>query len=132
MIMKMISKMATLVFKLWLTIIETSPVKLSMSFCFIKSKLIQSSNHYNNNYQKQLLQNQSSGSLTQTELIRKKNRINVAIINDRAYWVHNNVFYTSEIIDGVIDGENAVGVDAYSLSPSEVSLLMNVLDAISS
>jgi pectate lyase len=81
--------------------------------------------------QNQLRQNNSSNhKSTQIDNVRKKNKISVAIVNNRAFWVHNNTFYTSEVIEGVVDGENAIPIDAYQLSPSEISLLMNVLDEI--
>ena len=139
MIMKIISKTLTLAYRLWLNIIETSQIRLSMNFYYIKLGLIQllsnSLDKFKNlnlpQSQNQLRQNNSSNhKSTQIDNVRKKNKISVAIVNNRAFWVHNNTFYTSEVIEGVVDGENAIPIDAYQLSPSEISLLMNVLDEI--
>jgi hypothetical protein len=137
--MKIISKTLTLAYRLWLNIIETSQIRLSMNFYYIKLGLIQllsnSLDKFKNlnlpQSQNQLRQNNSSNhKSTQIDNVRKKNKISVAIVNNRAFWVHNNTFYTSEVIEGVVDGENAIPIDAYQLSPSEISLLMNVLDEI--
>jgi hypothetical protein len=67
---------------------------------------------------------------SQLDKQRKKNIIRVAIIGKKAYWVHNNIFYESEIVDGYIDNEGAKPVDAHSLSEKEFDKLLSVLDNI--
>jgi len=67
---------------------------------------------------------------SQLDKIRKKNVVKVAIIGDKAYWVHNNIFYQSDVINGYIDNEAAVPIDAHSLSKKELDKLLKVLDNI--
>jgi len=104
-----------------------------MSFCFIRSGLNQQLELFKQSYQsyKHLKSHQSnSESVTETQLqkLRKKSIIKVAIIHNRAFWVHDNIFYTSKIIDGAIDNDNAEKIDAFSLSDNEIKLLLEILD----
>jgi hypothetical protein len=137
MITHMIHKMQTLGYRLWLSIIETSQIRLSTNFYFIKSGLSQLSKDFNlkcQNYLTKQKSNQKSLSpdyLTQLDKIRKKHIIKVAIVKDDVYWVHENVFYKSKIIDGYIDDVNAEPIDAHSLKPSELSHLLDILDGLS-
>ena len=74
---------------------------------------------------------QSPDNPTQLEKIRKKHIVKVAIVKDDVYWVHENVFYKSKIVDGYIDDVNAKPIDAHSLKPSELSHLLDILDGLS-
>ena len=68
---------------------------------------------------------------SQLEQFRKKNTVKVAIIGRKAYWVHDNVFYETDVVDGEIDNMSAKPIDASKLTTKQVRLLMNVLDSIS-
>ena len=57
-----------------------------------------------------------------------ENFIKVAIVDDKAYWVIQNVLYEADVIDEEIDKENASPVDAFSMDFKEVNQLMNILD----
>lgn len=67
---------------------------------------------------------------SQLDKLRKKNVIKVAIIGDKAYWVHQNIFYESDVIDGYINNETARPVNAHGLSKKEFDKLLKVLDNI--
>jgi hypothetical protein len=67
---------------------------------------------------------------SQLDKIRKKNVVKVAIIGDKAYWVHNNTFYQSNVVDGYIDNSAAIPIDAHNLSKKELDKLLKVLDNI--
>lgn len=68
--------------------------------------------------------------LTQLGKMRKNNVLKVAIIGEKAYWVHNNIFYESDIVDGYIDNEAARPINAHDLSKKEFDKLLKVLDNI--
>lgn len=53
--------------------------------------------------------------------------IRVAVINEKAYWVHDNVFYESEVIKEP-DFDTAQPVDIDSLSPKQMQDLFEILD----
>ena len=69
-------------------------------------------------------------NLTQLEKIREKNTIRVAVVGKKAYWVHENIFYESDIINGHIDNSAARPIDAHKLSSKELNNLLNILDNI--
>lgn len=68
---------------------------------------------------------------SQLEQFRKEHTVKVAIIGDKAYWVHNNVFYETDVVDGEIDKTSSKPIDADTLSTKQVRMLMDVLDSIS-
>lgn len=72
----------------------------------------------------------SQSDESQLDKIRKKNTIKVAIADDKAYWVYNNTFYESDVVDGHIDNQNARPVDAHKLSSEELTDLLTILDGI--
>jgi hypothetical protein len=67
---------------------------------------------------------------SQLDRIRKKNIIRVAILEKKAYWVHENIFYEAEVVDGQINNENAKPIDAHSLTQRELNKLLTILDSM--
>lgn len=57
--------------------------------------------------------------------------VNIAIVDNKAYWVYDNTFYTADIkIDGEIDTDNAIPVDVFSASKKEAVNLLKILDSL--
>lgn len=54
--------------------------------------------------------------------------LNVAVIEDKAYWVINNTFYVAEIVDGEIDRSSSRPVDAFKMSSSDIRKMLFILD----
>lgn len=65
---------------------------------------------------------------TQSQKIREKNIIKVAIIKDKAYFVHENTFYTAKLIDGEVDRSSASPINAFDISKKEMQKLLSILD----
>lgn len=55
--------------------------------------------------------------------------IRAAIYGDRAFWVHDNVFYESEVLTEP-DWSTARQIDTMNLSPRSLNNLMSVLDQL--
>ena len=87
--------------------------------------LIESLNHSKKNQKNNFVFTDS-----QLHRLRKRNAMTVAIVEDKAYWVHDNVFYETDVVDGEIVRENAKQVDAFSLSSEQFSHLLDILDNI--
>lgn len=68
--------------------------------------------------------------MTQLEQLREKNTIRVAIVGNKAYWVHENTFYESDVVDGSIDNSAARPINAHKLSKNEIVDLLDILDQI--
>jgi len=56
--------------------------------------------------------------------------LKVAIVEDKAYWVANNIFYEAEVIDEEIVKEEARPVDAFDMELRDVNKMMTILDNI--
>jgi hypothetical protein len=57
-----------------------------------------------------------------------KELLNVAIFDDKAYWVCENVFYEAEIVNNEINRESSKPVDTMSMSPYDVNKMLFILD----
>lgn len=120
------------VYQLWLSIIGISHITLSMNMSYIKSSLNQLFNNFNYKYNSSPVKQNPASQQTQLDKIRKKNTIKVAITDDKAYWVQDNIFYESDIVDGCIDSESSKPIDAHKLSSKELNKLLDILDGIHS
>lgn len=118
-------------YRLWLSITVTNAINLSMILFSTKynhkEPLMNSpqetmSNDVNQDGQRRL---------TQLEKIIQKNTVKVAIVGDKAYWVQENTFYESSVVNGSIDPETTRAVDAHKLSKKQLSNLLEILDEIS-
>lgn len=56
--------------------------------------------------------------------------LRVAIVDDKAYWVVNNVFYQADVIDGEIMKDDAEPINAFNMSFKDVNKMMHILDNI--
>ena len=65
---------------------------------------------------------------TQMQKMQRKNTIRVAIVNDKAYFVHDNTFYTAEVVDGEVDRASASPINAFDMSKKEMTKLLSILD----
>jgi hypothetical protein len=55
--------------------------------------------------------------------------VSVAIIEDKAYWVVDNMFYQADLtIDGEIDRSSSRPVDAFEMSNKDVTKMLFILD----
>lgn len=71
---------------------------------------------------------QKANTLTQMEKIQRENIIRVAIVNEKAYFVHDNTFYTASLINGEVDRSSASPINAFDMSKKEMNMLLSILD----
>lgn len=55
--------------------------------------------------------------------------VRVAVYEDKAYWVYDNVFYESDVTREP-DFETARPIDTMSMSPNQLKDLLNILDEL--
>ena len=60
----------------------------------------------------------------------KKKQLNAVILQDKAYWVRDNVFYVGDSINGTIVLESGSPIDTKDMSKSEISKLLFILDKL--
>lgn len=56
--------------------------------------------------------------------------LKVAIVEDKAYWVVNNMFYEADVVDEEIVKEEARPVNAFDMNVRDVNKMMTILDSI--
>lgn len=56
--------------------------------------------------------------------------LKVAIVEDKAYWVVDNIFYEADVVDEEILKEDAKPVDAFDMNIKDVNKMMIILDNI--
>lgn len=59
----------------------------------------------------------------------EKDTIHVAVYEDKAYWVHENIFYEADLI-AEPDFATARPIDTMSLNTKQVTELMEILDEL--
>lgn len=65
---------------------------------------------------------------SQLEKRSSSNSLKVIVIDQKAYWVVNNIFYVADLIDGKPDTENAKPVDTLNMSKHDIDKLLFILD----
>jgi hypothetical protein len=56
------------------------------------------------------------------------NKFNAVIVDDKAYWVIDNIFWVSNLIDGRPNMSEAEPVDIYSMPKKELDKMLLILD----
>ena len=59
---------------------------------------------------------------------REKDRIKVIVIDEKAYWVSDNVFYIADAVEGSLIPETAKPLDTKQMSNKDVSKMLFILD----
>jgi len=54
--------------------------------------------------------------------------VSVAVIQDKAYWVVDNMFYQADVIDGEIDKTSSRPINAFDMSYRDVTKMLFILD----
>jgi hypothetical protein len=60
----------------------------------------------------------------------KNTNVRVLIVEGKAYWTKNNVFYVSNIIDGDVDKNNAQVVDTMGMDKVELDKMLFIIDQL--
>jgi hypothetical protein len=102
--------------------------KVEISY-FKKIKYSQSDIH---NIFKQYIVDETNKNKKKTQLSERldKNSVNVVILEDKAYWVVNNIFYNASFINGKIDTETIKPIDTDILSKDDLDKMLLILDKL--
>jgi hypothetical protein len=60
----------------------------------------------------------------------KNTNVKVLIVDGKAYWTKNNVFYVSNIVNGDIDKDNAQVVDTMGMNKVELDKMLFIIDQL--
>jgi archaellin len=65
---------------------------------------------------------------SQSKIWKEKQTTRVVIIDQKAYWVSNNMFYVGETVDGKVKPETGRPLDTTKMSKREVDKMLFILD----
>lgn len=65
---------------------------------------------------------------TQMDKMLEKNSVSVMIMEDKAYWVFKNVFYTADFVNGDVDPETTMPIDTSNMSKDDIDKMLFILD----
>ena len=60
----------------------------------------------------------------------KNNSVRVLMIEDHAYWVHDNMFYVADLADGLVNPETVRPVDTNNMSNRDIDKMLFILDSL--
>jgi len=72
----------------------------------------------------------SNAFSSQIEKRRETSRIKVIIIEEKAYWVSENIFYVAEAVDGEPRLETATPINTESMSKDDMDKMLFILDSL--
>ena len=56
--------------------------------------------------------------------------IRVVVVDGKAYWIRENIFYTADVVDGVVDKESTKEVDTMSMSDVELKKMLVIVETL--
>lgn len=65
---------------------------------------------------------------SQSKIWREKQTTRVVIIDQKAYWVSNNMFYVGDTVDGKVRPETGRPLDTTKMSKREIDKMLFILD----
>lgn len=71
-----------------------------------------------------------SESISQSRKHIQKNMLKVIMLEGKAYWVVDNVFYVANTVDGRIDAESVEPVDIINMPKEELNKMLKILDSL--
>jgi hypothetical protein len=60
----------------------------------------------------------------------KNTNVRVLLVEGKAYWTKDNVFYVSDIVDGDVDKNNAQVVDTMGMDKVELDKMLFIIDQL--
>jgi hypothetical protein len=68
--------------------------------------------------------------LSQARKHLKNNTVRVLIIEDHAYWVHDNMFYIADTVEGLVNPETVRPIDTNNMSNRDIDKMLFILDSL--
>jgi hypothetical protein len=121
---------ALILYKLCLIIIGTSVLTLGMNLFYIKKLWTKKTKTFD---LEQILNSEDAPKIrkeSQMEKLEKRSKVDVAIVKDKAYWVHDNVLYEANVhSSGEILTDEAVPVDVINMPEKQLSKIIKIVDS---
>lgn len=119
-----------ILYKLCLIIIGTSVLTLGMNLFYIKQLWQKRSANFD---LEDILNSDAAPKVrkeSQMEKLEKERKVDVAILKDKAYWIHHNVLYQADIhSSGEILTDEATPVDVINMPDSQLNKIIKIVDS---
>jgi len=66
--------------------------------------------------------------ISQSKIWKEKQTTKVVIIDEKAYWVSNNMFYVGDAVNGKVNPETGKPLDTSNMSKKQIDKLLFILD----
>ena len=76
------------------------------------------------------LNNRSTRKPSQSFKYQEDSYIRVVIVENKAYWIKNNTFYTADIMDGTVDKDSTKEVDTMAMSDVELKKMLIIVETL--
>ena len=119
-----------ILYKLCLIIIGTSVLTLGMNLFYIRQLWKKGRANFDledilNSDMAPKVRNES-----QMEKLEKERKVDVAILKDKAYWIHHNVLYQADIhSSGEILTDEATPVDVINMPDNQLNKIIKIVDS---
>jgi len=68
--------------------------------------------------------------LSQARKHTRSNTVKVLVIEGQAYWVHDNMFYVADTVEGLVNPETVRPVDTNNMSKRDIDKMLFILDSL--
>jgi hypothetical protein len=68
--------------------------------------------------------------LSQARKHLNNNTVRVLIVEDHAYWVHDNMFYVADTLNGLVNPETVRPIDTNNMSNRDIDKMLFILDSL--
>ncbi len=58
------------------------------------------------------------------------NMVRVIVVDGQAYWIHNNMFFTAETVNGSVNPETTKPVDTSNMSKRDIDKMLFIVDSL--
>ncbi len=66
--------------------------------------------------------------MSQSKIRKEKQTTKVVILDQKAYWISNNIFYVGEAVNGKVKPETGEPLDTSNMSKREIDKMLFILD----
>ena len=90
--------------------------------------MTQSMLHHQYSMQKKYIEKVNRKS--QSKIRKEKENVKVIILEDIAYWIKDNAFYTAPMVDNLINKDSAIQVDTIHMDKVQLDKMLFIMDRL--
>lgn len=83
-----------------------------------------------NQYSKQRKYIEKINRKSQSKIRQEKENVRVIIVENEAYWIKDNGFYTAPMVDNLISKDSAIQVDTSTMDKVQLDKMLFILDKL--